>query len=119
MAELILPVNGWVGFPDTKKRGVDNDTPSHTLRLGCHLTAAFGAGSTSVDAFPHVTEPLAIIGAFTTYFRTFAADMLMVLGAKQHEMRCGSANFGAGQHQGKVLLLRVFSANLQTVSHCA
>ena len=112
-------VNGWVGFLDTTRRGADNDAPSRALQLGCHLTAAFGAGSTSVDAFSNVTEPLAIIGAFTTYFRTFAADMLMVLGAKQHEMRCGSANFGAGQHQGKVLLLRVFSANLQTVSHCA
>lgn len=55
-------------------------------QLGRHLAAALGAAAARVDALLHVPDPLAVFGALLADFRAFAAGVLVMRGADEHEM---------------------------------
>ncbi|CCF18356.1 exported protein of unknown function [Pseudorhizobium banfieldiae] len=74
-----------------------------------HTLATISTLAAGVDASLHVADTLAVIGALAAYLRTFAASVLVVLGADQHEMGRGAANLGAGHHQPEVLRFRVLA----------
>lgn len=54
---------------------------------GSHLSAACGTATTSIGAFPHLTNPLTIRGALLADFGAFATGEFVKVRAKQHEMR--------------------------------
>lgn len=101
-------------------RGADSLGAAHSChfwRLGSHLPATLRATTTRLNTFLHIAEALAIIRALGADFRAFAADMLMMFRAEQHEMCRCSANLGASHHERKVLLLGVFAAHFQAMPH--
>ena len=51
-----------------------------------HPAALFRAGAADLHAFVHVAELLAVPSALIADLRAFAADMLGMFGAHQHEM---------------------------------
>jgi hypothetical protein len=79
----------------------------------------FGAGAPSALSYAlvHTVEPLTILGALLTDFRTFAARVPVMRGAYQHEMCGGAADFCAGHHQSKVFRFDVVSARLKAMVH--
>lgn len=62
------------------------------------------------NAIPHVTDPFAIIRAFTT-------DVAMMLRAYQHEMRGRPAYLATGHYELEMRRTGVLSSSLETVSH--
>jgi hypothetical protein len=63
---------------------VDETVDAHS---GSHLSAACGTATTSIGAFPHLTNPLTIRGALLADFGAFATGEFVKVRAKQHEMR--------------------------------
>jgi hypothetical protein len=53
----------------------------------------------------HVTNELAVGGAFKTYLGAFPASVLVMLSADQHEMRRRSAHSRTGHHEAEMLWL--------------
>ena len=104
-------------FAAVARRGAVIQRPVFKLWLTSHRAAGFCALPASVDTLLHVAEALAIIRALATDLRALTANMLVMLGAEQHEMCRCSADFGAGHHQGEMLPLCVLSAHFQTVPH--
>jgi hypothetical protein len=85
-----------------------------------HCSATLGATTAGVYAFLHVAQPLTVVGALVTYLGTFPTNMLVMLGADQHEMCRGSANLGASRDQAKVPRFCVLAAYPKAVLHrCA
>jgi hypothetical protein len=88
-----------------------------TCRLSGHFLAALGAAPAGLDAFVHVADPLAIVGAFLADFRALAAHVLVVRGIQKHEMRRRPADLGACHHQAEMPRLDVLSSSFQAVGH--
>lgn len=86
------------------------------LQLVCHAAARLRAGSANRHAFLHLPEALAVLCALRADFRALGAGMLVVRGAKQHEVGRCPANLGARHHQREMLLFNVL-AHLQAVIH--
>ncbi|CUX02181.1 conserved exported hypothetical protein [Agrobacterium genomosp. 2 str. CFBP 5494] len=82
-----------------------------------HLVTAFGTLPAGVHAALHVADALAVVGALSADFRAFAARMLVVLGADQHEVGGSPAHLGAGHHELEVGRLDVLASHLQAVPH--
>src|SRR3546814_8242856 len=80
------------------------------LNSGRHLPAAVGTSAARIDAVLHVAEPLTVLGAFVANLGTFSADVLVMCRFQQHEMRCGSADLGTGEHEPEVFWLRMLAA---------
>lgn len=78
-------------LPVTSDHGRETPT-SRVRKIGClsgHLAAVLRAAAAGIDAFLHVAEALAVIGAFVADLRAFATNMFVVFGADEHEMRRG------------------------------
>src|SRR5690606_28535751 len=84
---------------------------------GRHPAATFGTKTARADAILHVSDPLAIAGTFLANLCAFAANLDMVRRADQHEVSWRPANFRAGNHQRKMLLLDMGSTHFKAVSH--
>src|SRR5215217_4324808 len=88
-----------------------------TCPLCRHLAAALSAVAALLDALIHVTDLLARAGALLTDLRAFAAGMLVVLGANQHEVRRGPADLGTSHHDPEMTGLDVLAASFKAVVH--
>jgi hypothetical protein len=80
--------------------------------------AAFGAAAARIDAFPHFTYPLTIRSASFADLGALATGEFVKFRAEQHEMRGGPTYLGARHHQTEVSGFGMFTAGLQTLSHC-
>jgi hypothetical protein len=82
-----------------------------------HFAAGVGAGFTGRDAFIHVADSLAVLGALGANLGAFPAGMLVMRGVDQHEMRRSSAHFRAGHHQPEVSGFSMLSAGFKAMIH--
>src|SRR5690606_1983491 len=75
---------------------------------------AFLAG---LDALLHALESRTVLRAFAADLGAFAAGMLVMRRADQHEMRRRSADLGARHHQPEMLRRDMFAAFLEAMPH--
>ena len=87
------------------------------MRSGGHFPAAFGAPAAGIDAFLHVADLLAALGALLADFSADRAGALVKIAAHQHEVCRGLADLGAGYHEPEMLRLDMPSACLQAMVH--
>jgi hypothetical protein len=87
------------------------------LSHGCHLAAAFSAVFTGLDALIHTADHSAICGAGFADFGADCASPAMETGIAEHEVSRSLADFGAVDHQTKVLRFNVFAPGIQAVVH--
>ena len=82
-----------------------------------HFSAGLRTATASRYTRLHVPNAPTILGALSADFRALAADVLVVFGADEHEMRRGPADFRTGHHKLEVLRLGMFAARFEAVSH--
>src|SRR5665213_2429657 len=88
----------------------------HFLLAG-HYATALGRAAARLDAFLHVAQAITGGRALVAYLSALSADMLVMLGPEQHEMRRRSADFRARHHQAEVRGLDMLATDFQAVVH--
>lgn len=83
-----------------------------------HLPAGVGTRTAGGDALLHLANTLAILGALCADFSAFATRVPVMRCVDQHEIRRRATNFGAGDHQFKMLGLDMLATHLQAMIEC-
>jgi hypothetical protein len=86
-------------------------------RSGCHPAAALSTAAALLDTLIHVADLLARAGTLLADLCAFAAGMLVVLSADQHEMGRGFTDLSARHHDPEMARLDVLAADLEAVVH--
>lgn len=91
---------------------MERETPSSR-----HRPAGLGAFAAGGDTVIHVADALAVLGALLADFSAFAARVLVMLSADQHEVRGCSAHLRARHHQSEVSGFSVLAARVEAMAH--